>query len=239
MHQKDYYKILGVGESATEEEIKKSYRKLAVKYHPDKVTGEGKKAAEDKFKEITEAYYILGDPKKRKEYDDMRSGARFSKFSGNFADSQGFDFEEILRHFRGGSSAGARGGRSRKKSFSMFDDIFGDVFSGSRGEQAEYVYSSDDPYRYQHQDTRSAEEAYPGESYPSVDTDARSVLKIPRAVALKGGSVSFVREGRHISVKIPKGIKEGKMLRLKGEGSECPCCRKRGDLILEMQLKHD
>ena len=69
MEYKDYYKILGVSKSATQDEIKKAYRKLAVKYHPDK--NEGDKASEEKFKEISEAYEVLGDPEKRKKYDEL------------------------------------------------------------------------------------------------------------------------------------------------------------------------
>ena len=221
---KDYYRILGVDAKAPDEAIKKAYRKLAVKYHPDKVTGSDKKNAEEKFKEITEAYYVLGDAKRRQEYDAMRSGGRFGDYSGSFADAQGFDFEEILRHFRAGSQGG--GQRRRTRSFSIFDDIFSDMFSSPRSRGTQYAFYGDEGPRQQ----MEAE-------YPSVTTDRHSSLRIPRSVASAGGSVSFEIGGRSISVKIPAGIREGKSMRLRGEGEPCPCCGKKGDLILKIHFK--
>ena len=100
MSQKDYYQALGVQEKASPEEIKKVYRKLAVKYHPDK--NPGNKEAEARFKGISEAYYVLSDPKRRAQYDQMRQFGGGP--GGNFAGSQGFDFEELLRQFGGGRS---------------------------------------------------------------------------------------------------------------------------------------
>lgn len=94
--QKDYYKILGVKKNATQDEIKKAYRKLAVKFHPDR--NKGSKDAEAKFKDIAEAYSILSDEKKRKEYDTPKSSFNFESGSNG-----GFDeFDDIFNHFRGG-----------------------------------------------------------------------------------------------------------------------------------------
>ena len=111
--KKDYYEILGVERSASDEEIKKAYRKQAVKYHPDKNPGSGKQAAEAKFKEISEAYYVLSDAKRRAQYDQMRKFG--GGYSGNFAGAQGFNFEDLLRQFSSGGRArgGARLRRSR------------------------------------------------------------------------------------------------------------------------------
>jgi len=124
MKQKDYYQVLGVGESASADEIKKIYRKLAVKYHPDK-NPDNPKQAEARFKEISEAYYVLSDSKRRAQYDQMRKlGA--GGYQGNFAGAQGFNFEDLLRQFQGGGGGHARSsGR-----YSAFSDIFGDIFSG-------------------------------------------------------------------------------------------------------------
>lgn len=94
--RKDYYKILGVSKDASEDEIKKSYRKIAIKYHPDKNPGD--KEAEEKFKEAAEAYAVLSDPEKRKEYDNPSS--HFDFHGG--PDFGGMDIDEILRQFGGG-----------------------------------------------------------------------------------------------------------------------------------------
>jgi molecular chaperone DnaJ len=166
---------------------------------------------------------VLGDAKRRQQYDAMKSGG-FSGFSGDFANAQGFDFEEILRHFRAGSQGG--GQRRRTRSFSIFDDIFSDIFSSPRSRSSQYAFYEDEAPRQQ----QEAE-------YPSVSTDRHSALRIPRSVASGGGSVSFEISGRSISVKIPAGIREGKSMRLRGEGEACPCCGKKGDLILKIHFK--
>jgi len=103
MDEKDYYEILGIGRSAEPEEIKKAYRKLAMQYHPDKNPGD--KTAEEKFKEIGEAYAVLSDPQKRRQYDQFgRSGMRGNGgFSGGFG---GFDPFDIFREVFGGGGCG-------------------------------------------------------------------------------------------------------------------------------------
>ena len=93
--RKDYYKILGVDKSASQDEIKKAYRKLAIKYHPDKNPGD--KAAEEKFKEASEAYEVLGDEKKRADYDNPASNFDFKTSGG--PDFGGMNFDDILKHF--------------------------------------------------------------------------------------------------------------------------------------------
>jgi curved DNA-binding protein len=104
MEYKDYYKILGVNKNASQEEIKKAYKKLALEFHPDK--NPNNKQAEERFKEITEAYDVLGDPEKRKKYDAL--GTNWKQYADNF--EQGFDFKDIF------SGLGGFG--------SMFENIF-------------------------------------------------------------------------------------------------------------------
>lgn len=92
--RKDYYKILGVNKDATQDDIKKAFRKLSIKYHPDK--NQGSKEAEAKFKEIAEAYEVLGDVNKRKEYDSPKSTFEFHSSGPDF---RGMNMDDILRHF--------------------------------------------------------------------------------------------------------------------------------------------
>src|SRR5437879_13914750 len=109
MAEKDYYEILGVKKTATEEEIKKSYRNLAKKYHPDK--NKGNKEAENKFKEISEAYAVLSDTEKRAQYDRLgREAFSFGGAGGGGANPfAGFDFQEFANRARGGGGGARRG----------------------------------------------------------------------------------------------------------------------------------
>ena len=127
MAEKDYYEILGVKKTATESEIKKSYRDLAKKFHPDK--NKGNKDAENRFKEISEAYAVLSDKEKRSQYDRLGAEAFGPGGANPFA---GFDFSQ----FMGGGGGGGRSRRSTRRTSGGtmdFTDIFGDLFGGGGG----------------------------------------------------------------------------------------------------------
>ncbi|MBU0570950.1 MAG: DnaJ domain-containing protein [Candidatus Omnitrophica bacterium] len=209
MSEKDYYKVLGVAENASQDEIKKAYRKLAVKYHPDK--NPGNKRAEEHFKKVTEAYYSLGDEKRRAEYDNLR---KTGAYTGNYSSSQGFDYSDFARNFSTGSHGFSSG--------SVFDGIFENLFSGrssAAGNTHTYYYSP------------GGRQAHSG--YENVDTDVKAALPIPRALAEKGGEAKFkLGTGKNIELRIPAGTKSGQKMRLKGQGEKCPCCKHKGDLIL-------
>ncbi|WP_141579395.1 molecular chaperone DnaJ [Actinomadura sp. WMMA1423] len=119
--EKDYYKVLGVAKSASQEEIKKSYRKLARKYHPDANKGDAE--AEDRFKEVSEAYDVLSDEKRRKEYDAVRSMP--GGFRGQQGGGFGFDLGDIFGQAGGGTQTGGAGER--------IGDLFGGLFGGRAG----------------------------------------------------------------------------------------------------------
>ena len=226
--QKDYYKALGVPESISAAELKKVYRKLAVKYHPDKNPNNAKQS-EAKFKEISEAYYVLSDEKRRAQYDQMRKLGGGDP--GNFAGAQGFNFEDLLRQYSSGGRA--RGGGR----YSAFSDIFGDLFSGGGGGPGGpfRVYSSGSPRQGFYED----EDEYgqgPVQA-PQESADVVVNLKIAKKKAKEGGSVMFrTPEGQTISVKIPVNTREGQKLRLARQGRDCPTCHHPGDLILQIRI---
>ena len=114
--KRDYYEVLGVSKDATEKDIKKAYRKLAFKYHPDK-NPDNKKEAEEKFKEVNEAYSVLSDPDKRRQYD--MGGFDFE----GFGFGEGFDPMEIFKEFMG-----KHGNKKGKDPFGFDDDFFDDDF---------------------------------------------------------------------------------------------------------------
>ena len=139
MSKRDYYEVLGLGKNATADEIKKSYRNLALKYHPDRVSADKKKEAEEKFKEMSEAYEVLIDPKKRENYDQYGHAGVEGAFKQG-----GFDFKQDFHHFDDLQSWGLDLGEILQ-SFGFGGDIFGGGFGGGgrrsgprRGSDLEY-----------------------------------------------------------------------------------------------------
>ena len=191
MAEKDYYEILGVKKSAPEEEIKKAYRALAKKYHPDK--NKGNKEAENKFKEISEAYAVLSDKEKREQYDRLgREAFSFGGGGGGAGSGAnpfgGFDFSDFVNRARAQQQGGARGGR---RSTGGFTDIFSDLFGGGGG----------------------------FEEVPSRGQDVEAELTIPFRDAVLGTTMELSVNGSPIKVKIPEGVRDGQRIRLRGKGS--------------------
>lgn len=222
MDFKDYYKVLGVDKSASADEIKKTYRKLAKKYHPD--ANKGNKASEEKFKEISEAYEVIGDEAKRAKYDELYEDMKSGRFNANYggfdpsaargnaggnggyqytwssSDGDG-DFSDFFNMFFGGGGA-ARGG-------------FGDIFGGrsSRG-------------------------------FGSADMNGEDInakVEIGIRQAYKGGeqAVTLQTESgtKTVKFKIPAGIQSGEKIRLSGLGGSGYGKGRPGDLFLEIELK--
>jgi len=207
MAAKDYYNILGASKSASDEEIKRAYRKLAMKYHPDR--NPNKKEAEERFKEINEAYAVLSDKEKRKQYDTFGAEGFQQRFTQEDI-FRGFNMEEILSNLFGG-----RGRReSRFGGRSGFD--FGDVF----GRQAGYQDMGRMPQR--------------GE-----DIVYEIAISLEEAASGGEKRVSYRKNGKveEISVKIPRGIPSGKKLRLSGKGMEGRNGGPQGDLYLQVSIK--
>jgi curved DNA-binding protein len=146
MEYKDYYKVLGVAKSASQDEIKKAYKKLAVKFHPDKNPGD--KKAEERFKEITEAYEVLGDADKRRKYD--RLGANWKQYEQTGFGDVNFDFD-LNDIFGGGGNASGGGGGG-------FSDFFRQFFGGSGGSYQQNFKGQD----YSTEVYLTLEEAYLG-----------------------------------------------------------------------------
>lgn len=214
----DYYKTLGVAKGATGDEIKKAYRKLALKYHPDK--NNGNKDYEAKFKEISEAYAVLSDPEKRRQYDTYGSAGFHQRYSREDI-FRGFDLNEILRQFGFGNSgfsansfrAGGAGGNQNFNSFFHQHGAGSAAAGGCGGSCSQPVKGQDLTYQL----TVSLEDVFNG-------ADRQLTLS-------KNGKTE------NVSVKIPKGIEQGKKLRLKGKGGAAPMGGIAGDLYLKVQMQ--
>jgi DnaJ-class molecular chaperone len=239
---KDYYRILGVPENASQAEIKKAFRKLAFQHHPDTNPGNEREAAE-RFKEINEAYGVLGDENKRRQYDAARKGGFAGAYSQQDIFRQTFSnratYEELSRMF---AQAGLR-----------FDaDFLNNMFFGGRGfvyrsYPANTTVSNYKPGWLERQLSKVAakmsrfaiKRLFGVDLEPPAVLDRHLELEITSAEAEKGGEgqVTYKRNGRKkkLVVKIPAGIKSGTKIRLKGMGNKKG--KKSGDLYLHVRIK--
>lgn len=224
MSKKDFYSILGVSRSASAEELKKAYRKLAMQFHPDKNPGD--KKAEEKFKEISEAYDTLSDPKKKDMYDQFGHagaqgfGGAGGPFGGAGAGAGGFG------GFGGFGGAGQRsqgGGAGGDPFQDIFGDVFGEIFGNARGPGAQ---------------TRGRRQQAKG-------TDLRYTLNVSFEDSALGCEkiISFMRQrggkedSAKLSVNVPAGVKEGQRLKLAGEGDTPPGGGSPGDLYVIVNIQ--
>lgn len=255
--KKDYYDILGVSQSASEEEIKKAFRTLAHKYHPDKKGGD-----EKKFKEVSEAYAVLSDAKRRAQYDAMGRGGfqggaggfDFSNFNGfgqDFSGFEGFDLGDIFGEFFGG-----RGGTPRGRDISIDielpfkDAIFGterrvliskvgacDTCSGSGAKKGTSMSScAACNGRGRIQETRST---FLG-SFTTTRTcpTCHGRGEVPKEVCTACRGEGVLKKQEEVHVVVPAGASDGEMIRMPGRG-EATLGGKAGDLYVKLHVRKD
>ena len=240
----DPYEALGVAKEASQDEIKKAYRKLARKYHPDVNPGDA--TAEEKFKQAAEAYDILGDPKKREEYDRLgQKGFYDNAFGGQGYEKPdfgaGFNFEDLFGDiFGGGARAGARGGKN-----GGFD--FRTVFGGGGFQE-----HSSRPHRGQDLTFRMKigfrDAAFGTETTLEFDKPVPCSSCQGQGFNLSGnqpqvctacGGQGQTNIHEKLKAKIPAGVDSGQKVRLAGKGSPGPGGGPAGDLFLEIEIESD
>ncbi len=209
---KDYYKILGVDRNASEKEIKAAFRRLARKYHPD--VNPGDKAAEEKFKEISEAHEVLSDKEKRKRYDQF---GQYWEQMGQQGPQAGAPpgWESFVFDFGDFQGARTRGERIDLGGESGFSDFFEMLFGGGR--------------RGTGAATRRTQRA------PYKGRNVEAELEVSFDDAFHGAKKEFTIDGRRIELTVPKGVKDGQKLRLANQGEEGPAGR--GDLIITIRVR--
>ncbi|MCK0162949.1 DnaJ C-terminal domain-containing protein [Marinobacter sp. S6332] len=213
MDFKDYYAVLGVSESASPEEIKKSYRKLARKYHPD-VSKEDN--ADEKFKDLGEAYEVLKDPEKRAEYDQLRKYGAQS--DGSFQPPPGWQ-----------SASGFGGGGYTDADSRQFSDFFEQMFGGGQG-AGSGAGDFRQNMRMRGEDVHARLALFLEEVFNG------SEKQVSFAVHEADEQGRVVARQKTLKVKIPAGMREGQHLRLKGQGSPGYGGAAAGDLLIEIEL---
>ncbi|MBI9076185.1 MAG: DnaJ domain-containing protein [Desulfatibacillum sp.] len=209
MAEKDYYKLLGVAKTATKDEIKKAYRKLAMKYHPDHAKSNDK-TSEDKFKEISEAYAVLSDDEKRKEYDTYGTEGFQQRFTQEDI-FKNFNMGDLFKEFgfENSTFSGGRGGGGRRFSFNTGGDPFGGAGRSFQTKGSDLVYE--------------------------IPLTLREVSE----GAAKTVSLAHKGRQEKISVRIPKGMVTGKKIRLAGKGEASPNGGPNGDLYIQSKVIQD
>lgn len=225
MEYKDYYETLGVSKDASQEDIRRAYRKLARKYHPD-VNPEDE-GAEQRFKEINEAYQVLSDPEKRKKYDAL--GADWQRYQQAGGSANGFDWS---RWTGGGQRAGAPGGvefrwgsaEDLEDMFggdSPFSDFFSQIFGGAPGGMR----------------GSGMRGAGTRQRAPRAGRDVEAPVEITLQEAYSGTTrLVTLSDGRRIEASIPPGVREGSRVRLRGQGQPGPG-GVAGDLYLQVSIQ--
>lgn len=216
MAAKDYYYVLGISREATEKDIKAAYRKLARKYHPD--VNPGNKAAEEKFKEINQAYEVISDVEKRKKYDQYGEGW---EHAGQFTQSgqPGRQSYGAASDF-GSFNYGGQGGGATFGGAEGMDSIFEQMFTGTRSRRAQPRRGQD----IEHALEIPLEEAYSGTArllnLQSEDTcpTCGGTGRIGKSVCATCGGSGVVSRVRQLEVKIPAGVKTGSRVRVAGQG---------------------
>jgi curved DNA-binding protein len=222
MEYKDYYQILGVGKDASEKDIKRAFRRLARQCHPDVNPGDAQ--AEERFKEINEAYEVLSDPEKRSKYDQLGSAWQdWSRRGGRPGD---FDWGQWV--------SGAPGGQGVHVRYGTVEDL-GDLFGGS----SPFSDFFSQIFGGVGAGARTAPEGFQYRVRPQRGQNYEQEVEINLSEAYHGTTRLLQKDGRRLEIKIPPGARTGTRIRMAGEGGAGAANRVPGDLYLRVKVLSD
>lgn len=232
MDFKDYYKILDVAKTASADEIKKAYRKLAQKYHPDK--NQGDKVAEEKFKDISEAYEVLSDTEKKQKYDKL--GSSWNNFSSSGGQNSDFDWSEWFSNSGGNGGANSSG---RKQTMNDYfsagggvSDFFEKIFGNTYKQQSGYGSNSTG--------TKSGRRTYSQTNQNQIKgEDFSTGIELSWKEVYDGSTKRIKVNGQTIEIKIKPGVSDNQELKIKGKGYQSKLNGNPGDLIISLKIRPD
>lgn len=226
--EKDFYAVLGVDKKASQDDIKKSYRKLARKLHPD--ANQNDPQSEKKFKDVGEAYAVLSDPEKREQYDAIRSMAGGARFSAGPGGASNANFEDLLGGLFGhGAGPGnvrfttSGGGRGQQPDLEDLLGMFGQTggYGGGPGYgQSRGGYST----------------GFGGGRTPTKGADIEAATTLPFTQAAEGTLVTLTSSAGDLKARIPAGVKDGQKIRLRGKGQPSMTGGENGDVIITVTV---
>jgi DnaJ-class molecular chaperone len=248
MEERDYYDILSVPSGASEKQIKAAYRKLAFRYHPDRNTGDS--GAADKMKAINEAYAVLSNSAKRKDYDDLKrqyGPSAYNRFRSSYTENDIFRGSDINRIFED---------MARAFGFRGFDDVFNEAYGeGYRTFEFKRPGFSARGFVFTGPLRRTAQKQAPpvalgklsryllekltGIELPQSGADVKEPIDLTSQEAQEGGPYPYYyrKRSKKLVVMLPKGLREGQRIRLAGIGEEGKGGAKSGDLYLEVKIR--